>query len=276
MPEDRSAWLVPAAGTISGACQVVSEQPLDTIKTRLQSSRYTQHAGPLQLARATVQAEGAGALLRGVAPRLLTYPFVKLSLFSLYERCFSATGSTAASGAFAGVTNTVISCPADVIKSQLQVERFAGSGGLPTTARRGAALVVNLVRNHGIAVLYRGLGPLIVRDGCGYSILYTVYFGGQEARRRYAWSQAVPGWALGGLAGTCFYAATLPIDRIKVMMQTQPGGAPASLRRCVESLRQHGVVAFYRGAGPTFVRTFVGQAVGLSVYDLITSYARAG
>ena len=108
---------------------------------------------------------------------------------------------------------------------------------------------------------------------------------GSTERRQTAWvmtacAASAPGWILGGVSGTCFYAATLPIDRIKVLMQTQPGGRARSLRDCVDDVlfRRRGgagagVAAFYRGVGPTLARTFVGQAVALSVYDAVV---RAG
>lgn len=254
-------WLVPLAGVISGASQVLAEQPLDTLKTRLQSVRYDAAAGPLQLARTTLQLEGAGALFRGVVPRLLTYPLVKLSLFSLYEFFYAKTHSTAIAGACAGMLNTAVACPADVIKSLLQVAPLDRGVVAPVRLTR------DLVRAQGLRSLYRGLLPLIARDSLGYALLYTVYFHGTRS----AELGALPKWVLGGLAGTAFYAATLPIDRIKVIMQTAPVGQPRSLRVCVEELRRQGPRAFYRGAGPTLARTFVGQAVALTAYDLLVS-----
>lgn len=261
-PSRSSPWLIPAAGLLSGTSQVVAEQPLDTLKTRLQSVRFSQSARPHELLVRTVRSEGGWALLNGITPRLLTYPLVKLSLFSLFEYFFAQTDSTAVAGACAGAANTIVACPADVLKSQLQVARF--TPGAPSPLR----LTLDLLRDNGARVLYRGWGALALRDAIGYSILYTVYVRGQELRRRHEWvAQLLPGWALGGLAGTCFYGATLPIDRLKVMMQTQPGGKARSLRLCFEDVCRRGVPAFYRGAGPTLARTFVGQAVGLTVYE---------
>jgi hypothetical protein len=256
------AWVVPAAGLISGTSQVLAEQPLDTIKTRLQSMRFSQSAKPHELLSLTLRAEGGRALLNGITPRLLTYPLVKLSLFSLFEYTYSQTQSTALAGACAGAVNTVVACPADVFKSQLQITRF--TPGSPPPSK----VALDLFRTNGVNVLYRGWGALVVRDAIGYSILYSVYFRGQQLRGQHQWvGNALPGWALGGLAGACFYGATLPIDRLKVMMQTQPGGRAGSLRACFRAMYERGPSAFYRGAGPTLARTFVGQAVGLTVYE---------
>lgn len=268
--QKKHSFLVPAAGLLSGISQVMAEQPLDMLKTRLQSSRFTQATGAVSLALATIRQEGARAMLLGITPRLLTYPLVKLSLFSLYEHFYARFQSTAAAGACAGALNAAISCPADVIKSQLQVTTLK-STGRPQSGASLARAAIELVRSQGPLVLYRGIAPLVVRDAIGYSILYTVYFRGQEWRRQNELAMAAPGWLLGGLAGTCFYGATLPIDRIKVMMQTQPGGVSRSLAECAaDVMRGKALSAFYRGAGPTFARTFVGQAVALTVYDLAT------
>jgi len=250
-------WVIPLAGLLSGISQVLAEQPLDTLKTRLQSTQFGETMTPLELARATARLEGAGAFMRGVMPRLLTYPLVKLSLFTLYEHLHARTGSTIMAGACAGILNTAIACPVDLIKSVLQVARSPGA----------ALTASELLRAQGWRALYRGIVPLMVRDGVGYAILYSVYNQGKRADSL----QALPGWVLGGLAGASFYAATLPVDRVKVMMQTQPAGMPQSLRGAVTTLQLQGVRSFYRGAAPTLVRTFLGQAVALSTYDLVVS-----
>ena len=102
-------------------------------------------------------------------------------------------------GALAGLVNTVVACPADVVKSHLQVQRRP----------RGAHSVAvhQLMHSDGVRVLFRGIAPLMLRDAIGYALLYTVYFEGKRLKAL----RAVPSWVLGGLAGTTFYAATLPI-----------------------------------------------------------------
>ncbi|EOD31802.1 hypothetical protein EMIHUDRAFT_112617 [Emiliania huxleyi CCMP1516] len=261
-----SSAAAPFAGLLAGVGQVLAEQPLDTLKTRLQSAHFGASDGAFRLAVTTVRGEGGGALLLGVVPRIATYPLVKLSLFSLFEAFYAQTQSFALAGACAGALNTVVSCPADVVKSQLQVQRRKD----PSLA--AVRVVSSLVKTHGAGVLYRGLAPLAARDTLGYAILYTVYYRGQELQRRSDAAAAAPRWAIGGAAGACFYGATLPIDRVKVLQQTQAGGAALGLGECLATVRRGGLAAFYRGAGPTFARTFVGQAVGLSVYDLVRGW----
>ena len=260
-----SSFAPAAAGAASGACQVLAEHPLDSLKIRLQSRlvAFEGVGGPLAMLRHTVRGEGAAALLQGLAPRLLTYSAVKLSLFSLYERSLVlCNGSPAAAGALAGAANTVLSCPQDILKSRLQVVRALGPAACPSPI----TLARQLVRHHGPLVFYRGWSALVVRDTLGYAALFSIF----EASRQ----RQLPTWLTGGLAGVCFYVSTLPIDRAKTIVMTQPiettaagaGGGWPAWRAAVDVVRSEGWRGLYRGCSVTLLRTFVGQSVGLSVY----------
>eukprot|EP00966_Prymnesium_polylepis_P192614 4464512-Prymnesium_polylepis.1 len=249
------------AGALAGACQVLAEHPLDSIKVRMQSRLahfVAVQGGPLPMLQHTLRHEGAAALLQGLTPRLLSYSIVKLSLFSLYERAKPLCGgSPAVAGAMAGAANTLVSCPQDMLKSQLQVRVLAGERVWPLQH------AVALTRAHGAGVFYRGLAPLVVRDTFGYACLFSVFaWGGREAER-------VPAWLSSGLAGVAFYLTTLPIDRVKTVLMTQPVDRPAysnALDAWREVTGREGFLGLYRGCSVTLLRTFVGQAVALSVY----------
>lgn len=265
----RPAYAPALAGAASGAAQVLAEHPLDSLKVRLQSrlSAFNGIGGPLAMLRHTVSAEGTAALFQGLSPRLLTYSVVKLSLFALYERWLPVCdGSPLAAGGLAGACNTLVSCPQDVLKSRLQVLRFThGAQRCPSPL----ALAQQLVRAHGPLVFYRGWGALLLRDTIGYAALFSMY--SSEQLR-----QQLPSWLVGGLSGLAFYLSTLPIDRAKTVLMTQdltPAPAPAHAAHASGWGAARGVVAaegwrgLYRGASVTLLRTFVGQAVGLTVYS---------
>ncbi|KAH8056264.1 hypothetical protein JL722_7568 [Aureococcus anophagefferens] len=234
-----------SAGALSGFCQVLAEQPFDTIKVRLQSRALAFDAflGPAALVRHTYAAEGTRAFFQGVTPRLATYSGVKASLFALFEAFREQTGSVALAGAAAGGLNTAISCPQDVLKSRLQAR--------------------------GVAAFYAGWLPLVCRDVPGYALLYSVYVAGTERR--------LPTALVGAASGLAFYVSTLPVDRVKTVMMTQPLDRPAfsSARAAfLEIYAANGILGFYRGCGPTLARTACGQAVALSVYDWASRRAR--
>ena len=160
MPPSNAAM----AGWFAGAVQVVAEQPFDVVKVRLQSraTSFVAEPGALSLARSTFLREGAGAFLQGITPRLLTYSAVKASLFALYERLRAAgAGPPWCAGALAGALNTVVSCPQDVLKSQLQVQIARGAYRGPLVTARA------LLAAGGVRAFYTGWPPLVLRDTLG-------------------------------------------------------------------------------------------------------------
>ena len=221
--------------------------------------------GPAALVRHTYAAEGTRAFFQGVTPRLATYSGVKASLFALFEAFREKTGSVALAGAAAGGRNTAISCPQDVLKSRLQVQVASGPGhylGPLATAKL-------LLEARGVAAFYAGWLPLVCRDVPGYALLYSVYVAGTERR--------LPTALVGAASGLAFYVSTLPVDRVKTVMMTQPLDRPAfsSARAAfLEIYAANGILGFYRGCGPTLARTACGQAVALSVYDWASRRAR--
>ena len=118
-----------------------------------------------------------------------------------------------------------------------------------------------------------------------YSALFSVFHHGPE----YA-PPGTPTWVIGGCAGVTFYLSTLPIDRVKTIMMTQPLTRAASstagaANRAADAapryrsaaaaardvLAREGIIGLYRGCAPTLVRTFCGQAVALSAYHFATT-----
>lgn len=255
------------AGGLAGAAQVLAEQPFDTIKTRLQSrsAAFVVADGPATLTRSTLALEGYGALLQGLTPRLFCYSLVKFSLFSLYERGRSDGGglSVAAAGGLAGMVNTLVSCPQDVLKSRLQVQVVVRPDG--EVYLGPLRMVRRLLARHGARAFYRGLPPLIVRDTIGYAVLFSIFESSMALG-------TLPTWLCGGLSGLGFYLTTLPVDRVKTVMMTQSFSTPQYENAwvCASSLlRTEGLAGAYRGCSPTLARTFVGQASCLSVFELV-------
>ena len=122
----------------------------------------------------------------------------------------------------------------------------------------------------------------VLRDTIGYAGLFSVYTYGTETER----GTHLPVWLWGGLSGLAFYLPTLPLDRVKTIMMTQPlVGQPASADGAVtyssatacfrDIYSRGGLRLLYRGAAPALGRTFVGQAAALSVYNLSTTYMRS-
>jgi solute carrier family 25 carnitine/acylcarnitine transporter 20/29 len=272
-------WATALAGGLSGFSQVCAEQPFDTIKTRLQSRNFDKMVSPSQLVRHTFKTEGLSAFFLGIAPRLATYSAVKFSLFSLYEHFLGLTnGNTFAAGAIAGGINSIISCPQEVLKAQLQMQIMSRARPIITSDAHAAAsgrgyrgpmwTITHLLKRHGALIFYRGLAPLALRDTIGYGLLYTTYFGLKE---RY--HGQIPNWLCGGVSGLFFYLSTLPIDRCKTILMTQNFDQEASRPKAKSSAALQKSAP--RGAGTKVHVACIATDVSAYATGNITTSARA-
>jgi hypothetical protein len=144
--------------------QVMAEHPLDTIKIRMQSQDpvMSHFKSPVAILNHIITEEGPKALFQGLVPRLATYGIVKLSLFTLYENFLNVTNNPALAGSCAGICNTLVSCPPDVIKCRLQMQdrkRLDRAAGLSDSVISQARL---LASHRGLPGIYLGWRALLV------------------------------------------------------------------------------------------------------------------
>ena len=121
------------AGCAAGVCSTFVGHPFDTIKVRLQmGTAGASVRGPLSCAMWTVRREGAGGLFKGLASPMLTVPLVNAVVFGVYGHAKTvlqarhpdtplSPAETCAAGAWAGLVNTVVVTPVELLKCRLQV-----------------------------------------------------------------------------------------------------------------------------------------------------------
>lgn len=164
------------------------------------------------------------------------------------------------SGALAGLTATVGTYPADLVRSLLSVK---SSGEAPNSR----AVVSELYAEQGLRGFYRG---------CLMSCLGVMpYFAINVTSAKYLKEQ---GWCAnrqlnnlvaGALAGVIAVGVTYPTDVIKRRIMVSGGG----IRTTIATMSLEGVRSFYRGLGPALIRIAPGNAIQWAVihelYQLI-------
>lgn len=160
-----------------------------------------------------------------------------------------------------------------MIKIHQQSQPSPVPGQRPPSATQVA---LNIIRQHGVRGLYRGITATALRD-----IGYGAYFAAYEATLMYFPSRkpsphdhsslmseadstiASHSWpallTAGGLAGIAGWLGTFPFDVIKTRIQSTLGSGPNNPYRntwstVVHSYRQDGLGVFFRGLAPTLVR----------------------
>ena len=161
---DQTLSQLALAGLFASCYTTPIYGPSERIKCIAQTTtRYGTNS--VEIAKNVLKEGGARTLLRGFgmtfaresigcASYYSTYALIKMNCekngkFGVKENIFA--------GGMAGVMMWILACPADVMKSRIQIE--------PMSKPTGQILseIKTDVRKNGIGVLYRGIGPTLMR-----------------------------------------------------------------------------------------------------------------
>ncbi|KAK7192839.1 hypothetical protein DPSP01_012950 [Paraphaeosphaeria sporulosa] len=274
------------AGAVGGVAQVLIGQPFDIVKVRLQTT--SQYSGALDAATKIYKNEGALAFYKGTLTPLIgigACVSVQFGGFHYARRAFEArnlekTGSGDlsysqyyAAGAFAGITNTVLSSPIEHIRIRLQ------------TQPHGAARLYNgpidcikkLTAHEGIRGVYRGTAVTFLREANAYGAWFAAFefMMNKDAERNNIKRDEISTAKValyGGLAGEALWLWSYPFDVIKSKMQTDGFGETQkykSMRDCfAQTFKAEGLGGFWRGIGPTLLRAMPVSAGTFATVEL--------
>ncbi|KAI6240098.1 hypothetical protein M3Y99_00495000 [Aphelenchoides fujianensis] len=167
------------AGSLAAVFAALVLCPTELVKCRLQAQREldpTVKNTPISVCREMWRTNGIRAFATGMVPTLAREVPGYFCFFGAYEASrflLAQPGQskddiglarTALSGAAGGVALWTAIFPADVVKSRMQV-----SGGTPQ------GVFLNVVRKEGIAGLYKGLTPTLIRTCSASACLFIAY-----------------------------------------------------------------------------------------------------
>ena len=264
------------AGSIGGAIGVVVAYPLDTLKTKTQSTADGGPSNPLALAAAIYREEGVAGFYGGMSSTMWGQAIIKAALFFVYGACRNFLATTALgldtlslclAAASSGAVGAFIITPVERIKCVMQAKP-AGSFVNPI------GCVAELVRRDGVrGLLFRGLGATLLRElpACSF---YFVTFDLSKAYLLTLMARTPALLLAGAFAGAMSWVPVYPVDVVKTQIQVEldAGGAEAdgTLGAVTRRLwRQGGFWAFWDGLGPKLARAVVNHAVTFLVFDLI-------
>lgn len=266
-----------SAGGIAGASAILVTQPMDTIRIRMQSSKYT---GVVDCARAAIRNEGIRGLYKGIASPCITVGFMNAFLFFSYEstgkavRVWSGASPNSqltlpqvfCAASCAGFGTAFVTGPTELVKCLAQTN-LNNKGHI----REEWIILKSLVQGKGLFSPYgptRGLAMTIVRDSPSYGLYFVVY----EAGTRYFGKSDRSSFAFGGLAGVVAWSVIYPLDVLKTRWQIGQPGKFTSLRHCFREVRaEDGWRTFVRGFNATMLRAVPQNGVVFVVYEYVKS-----
>ncbi|KLO09956.1 mitochondrial carrier [Schizopora paradoxa] len=267
MPTDGSPSFAQSliAGAVAGTSVDLLFFPLDTVKTRLQSSQGFIKAGGFRGIY-----KGVGSVVLGSAPGAAvffsTYDALKRTL-PKNERFVALKHMAAAS--VGEIAACLIRVPTEIVKSRAQTSSHGLSSRSSITAARF------ILANDGFSGFYRGFGSTIVREIPFTSIQFPLYEYFKVRAAQYLGRKQLPAHeaaGCGSVAGGIAAALTTPLDVLKTrtmldVRKRSSGELPSLGRRFLDIYAKEGIRALFAGVVPRTLWISAGGAVFLGQYE---------
>ncbi|KAL8365674.1 hypothetical protein RB595_004469 [Gaeumannomyces hyphopodioides] len=294
------------AASMSSALSTAAAFPLDSVKTRMQTYKYS---GFIDCVRHTYQTEKLRGFFRGVTAPMISITCVRTFSLSIYNRSrasysrflkerfgidvvaqirkkgaypnFWTLATTGAAGATAGSLITVLACPFELSKLSAQVSvLLSDRKNCPNPKDYAVAAsyqnkgtwqtMRNIVRHRGLTGLYTGFRLHILRDTLGTGLYFMTYESAKQILTTLSGSNhasPVPVLISGGLCGIVSWAMIYPIDSAKSIYQRN--ALMRSKGQRVETVKiQFFQRNMYRGLGVSMGRSCAVNAIFFSLFEL--------
>ncbi|KAL2223287.1 mitochondrial carrier domain-containing protein [Thermoascus aurantiacus ATCC 26904] len=276
------------AGAAGGIAQVLLGQPFDIVKVRLQTT--SQYSNAFDCAAKILKNEGLLAFYKGTLTPLIgigACVSVQFGAFHEARRRFEELNAKKnpanpgltysqyyLAGAFAGVTNSVLSGPIEHVRIRLQTQPH-GANRLyngPLDCIRKLSAHEGILRG-----LFRGEVVTIWREAQAYGVWFLTFefLMNQDAKRNNIRREDIPSLRVatyGGLAGEALWLASYPFDVVKSKMQSDGFGAEQRFKSMTDCFRKtwaaEGFGGFWKGLGPTLLRAMPVSAGTFAVVEL--------
>ncbi|ERN00488.1 hypothetical protein AMTR_s00218p00018110 [Amborella trichopoda] len=261
---------------------VISGHPLDTLRIRLQQPSSSSSFSALKVLRSMASSEGPLALYKGMSAPLASVAFQNAVVFQVYavlSRAFDSRNgrdppsykSVVLGGVGTGALQSLILCPVELIKIQLQLQKQASRGLGPM------GLIRRIMEREGVKGMYRGLAVTALRDAPAHGVYFWTY--------EYTREHLHPGCrqceenttttltlgkmlVAGGVAGVASWVCCYPLDVLKSRLQGEPAAYTGILHCFRKSVREEGPAVLWRGLGTAVARAFVVNGAIFSAYEV--------
>ncbi|XP_045712743.1 mitochondrial glycine transporter isoform X2 [Phyllostomus hastatus] len=261
-------------GSISGTCSTLLFQPLDLLKTRLQTLQPTvpgsRRIGMLALLLQVVRTESLLGLWKGMSPSIVRcVPGVGIyfsSLYALKQHFLRGHPPTAVESVMLGVGSRSVAgvcmSPITVIKTRYESGRYGYESVY--------AALRSIYRSEGPRGLFSGLTATLLRDA-PFSGIYLMFY--TQTKNLVSHDQLdavfVPAvnFGCGVFAGVLASLVTQPADVIKTHMQLSPVKFRWFGQAVTIIFKDYGLRGFFHGSVPRALRRTLMAAMAWTVYE---------
>ncbi|KAA8594012.1 hypothetical protein FQN60_004846 [Etheostoma spectabile] len=249
-----------SAGAIGGTACVLSGQPFDTTKVKMQTFP-TMYRGFIHCFASTFRQVGLRGLYKGSSPALIANISENAVLFLSYGLCQDAIRFVSRMDKGAGLS--------DIQKAS------AGSLASIFSSMAICPTELTVVKTDGPLGFYQGLTSTMVREIPGYFCFFGAY---EMCRSKFAQHMGtdkdsigvLPLMFSGGFGGACLWLMVYPIDCVKSRIQVYSlaGRQEGFMKTFMGIIRTEGFTALYSGLTPTMIRTFPANGALFLAYEV--------
>jgi len=262
-PADPPFTLALIAGGCAGTAVDVALHPLDTFRTRLQSTQGFWAAGGFRGMYKGITSAAIGSA-PGAAAFFSTYEGMK-QVFKKASGGQEHWSHPAIASSCGEVGACVVRVPTAIVTQNMQVGRYSTlSQAVSSTYASG-----------GLAAFYRGYGTTVMREIPFSFIQFPIY---ETLKKTWsAWKGAetnpVEGAACGSVAGAVAAAATTPLDvaKTRIMLENPVDGEARRFTGAVQTLKiinaEEGAAALFKGLTPRVTWITIGGFIFFGAYE---------
>ncbi|XP_077426481.1 mitochondrial adenyl nucleotide antiporter SLC25A24 isoform X2 [Vanacampus margaritifer] len=171
------------AGSLAGATAQTVIYPLEVLKTRLALRKTGQFSGMSDCAKQILQREGVAAFYKGYVPNMLSivpYAGIDLAVYETLKFAWLSRNRGVADpgvmvlvgcGAISGTCGQLASYPLALIRTRMQAQASMKGSAKPSMS----TLIYTIVTQEGVAGLYRGISPNLLKIIPAVSVSYVAY-----------------------------------------------------------------------------------------------------
>ncbi|XP_026219726.1 solute carrier family 25 member 15a [Anabas testudineus] len=278
-----------SAGALGGTACVLSGQPFDTTKVKMQTFP-TMYRGFIHCFISTFRQVGVRGLYRGATPALIANISENAVLFLSYGLCQDVVRfvsrmdkraelsdiQKASAGSLASIFSSMAICPTELVKCRLQAMHEMEASGKIASGQRSTVwtVVKTVLKTNGPLGFYQGLSSTMVREIPGYFCFFGAY---ELCRSKFAQYMGtdkdgigiLPLMFSGGFGGACLWMVVYPIDCVKSRIQVYSlaGRQEGFMKTFMGILRTEGFITLYSGLTPTMIRTFPANGALFLAYE---------
>lgn len=205
-------------------------------------------------------------LYRGMTSPIAGVALVNSIVFGVYgytQRHLSEPDQLSScflAGASAGLAQTPVSSPIELVKTRLQLQSSGQS-----SSQSPMQCLRKIYRREGLRGIFKGLNITLLREGPGYGVYFVTY----EVLTKSPSKQPISTFHIlvaGGLAGSASWVISYPMDVIKSRIQAESGNRYSGAWDCLrKSVRAEGYTCLFRGLNSTILRAFPTNAATFAV-----------